>query len=223
MQAGQRDIYYLCAPSRELAESSPYYEAFKEKSSEVLFCFDPADEVTMLALNQFDRKSLTSVEKCLKEDKGDVDAEKGVEGGLSSSEIKDLMNWIKDCLGSKKVNEIKATRKLTSYPCLISVPDMSAARNFLRIQSFANKLTTDQRYVILRPTLEINPSHPIMKEIQSLRQTDNELAVQIMEQVYENAMVSAGLIDDVRPMVTRLNDLITKLMIKSADVKKTTS
>ena len=29
MRPGQRDIYYLAAPSRQLAESSPYYEAMK--------------------------------------------------------------------------------------------------------------------------------------------------------------------------------------------------
>jgi len=29
MKAGQRDIYYLAAPSRQLAESSPYFEALK--------------------------------------------------------------------------------------------------------------------------------------------------------------------------------------------------
>lgn len=35
MQAGTRNIYYLCAPSRHLAEHSPYYEAMKQKHTEV--------------------------------------------------------------------------------------------------------------------------------------------------------------------------------------------
>lgn len=29
MEGEQKDIYYLAAPSRELAESSPYFEALK--------------------------------------------------------------------------------------------------------------------------------------------------------------------------------------------------
>ena len=33
MKAGQRDIYYLAAPSRQLAENSPYYEALKVRVS----------------------------------------------------------------------------------------------------------------------------------------------------------------------------------------------
>lgn len=35
MQAGTRNIYYLCAPNRHLAEHSPYFEAMKRKHTEV--------------------------------------------------------------------------------------------------------------------------------------------------------------------------------------------
>lgn len=35
MKAGTRNIYYLCAPNRHLAEHSPYYEAMKQKDMEV--------------------------------------------------------------------------------------------------------------------------------------------------------------------------------------------
>lgn len=35
MKAGTRNIYYLCAPNRHLAEHSPYYEAMKKKDTEV--------------------------------------------------------------------------------------------------------------------------------------------------------------------------------------------
>lgn len=35
MQAGTRNIYYLCTPNRHLAEHSPYFEAMKQKNMEV--------------------------------------------------------------------------------------------------------------------------------------------------------------------------------------------
>lgn len=35
MKAGSRNIYYLCAPNRHLAEHSPYFEAMKKKDMEV--------------------------------------------------------------------------------------------------------------------------------------------------------------------------------------------
>ena len=40
MKAGRGDIYYLCAPTRQLAETSPYFES----EAEVLFCYDSNDE-----------------------------------------------------------------------------------------------------------------------------------------------------------------------------------
>uniref|UniRef100_A0A8I3X524 Heat shock protein 75 kDa, mitochondrial n=1 Tax=Callithrix jacchus TaxID=9483 RepID=A0A8I3X524_CALJA len=37
MRVGTRNTYYLCAPNRHLAEHSPYYEAMKQKDTEVFF------------------------------------------------------------------------------------------------------------------------------------------------------------------------------------------
>jgi TNF receptor-associated protein 1 len=65
-------MVYIHFRSRELAERSPYYEALKEKNYEVLFCFQPYDEMVLLQMRQFDRKSLTSVEKEMRQMKDDL-------------------------------------------------------------------------------------------------------------------------------------------------------
>ena len=54
--------------SRELAESSPYFESMKKRNAEVLFCFEPYDELVLLQLRQFDKKQLTSVEKEMRQE-----------------------------------------------------------------------------------------------------------------------------------------------------------
>lgn len=45
MKAGSRNIYYLCAPNRHLAEHSPYFEAMKKKDMEVgeQWCHSPGN------------------------------------------------------------------------------------------------------------------------------------------------------------------------------------
>ena len=48
--------------SRELAETSPYMEAMKKKDIEVLYCFEPYDELVLMNLGQFDKKTLKSIE-----------------------------------------------------------------------------------------------------------------------------------------------------------------
>lgn len=52
-----------------LAESSPYYEALKEKNVEVLFCYEGHDELVLMQLRNFDKCTLTSVEKEMRQDK----------------------------------------------------------------------------------------------------------------------------------------------------------
>ena len=46
------------------------------------------------------------------------------------------------------------------------------------------------------------------------RHADAELAKQIAEQVFDNAMVAAGLLEDPRAMVSRINALLEKLLAK---------
>ena len=55
--------------SRALAESSPYYEALRRKDVEVLFCYEPYDELVLMQLQRFDGRNLTSVEKEMRQDK----------------------------------------------------------------------------------------------------------------------------------------------------------
>ena len=48
--------------SRQLAEMSPYMEAMRKQDVEVLFCYEPYDELVLMNLAQFDRKNLKSIE-----------------------------------------------------------------------------------------------------------------------------------------------------------------
>lgn len=56
--------------------------------------------------------------------------------------------------------------------------------------------------------LEINPDHPVMKGLFSMRQQNPDLAKLVTEQVYDNALCAAGVLDDPRSMITRLNKLL---------------
>ena len=52
----------FCFRSRILAESSPYMEAMNKKGLEVLFCYEPYDELVLMNLGQFDKKQFKSIE-----------------------------------------------------------------------------------------------------------------------------------------------------------------
>lgn len=59
--------------SRALAEASPYYESLKSKQQEVLFCYEPYDELVLMQLQQFKGYKIVSVEKDMRDDKTALD------------------------------------------------------------------------------------------------------------------------------------------------------
>ncbi|XP_037669500.1 heat shock protein 75 kDa, mitochondrial [Choloepus didactylus] len=212
MAAGTRNIYYLCTPSRHLAEHSPYYEAMKQKGMEVLFCYEQFDELTLLHLREFDKKKLVSVETDIVIDHY---KEEKFEGGspaderLSEEEAEELLAWMRNALGPRVAN-VKVTLRLDTHPAMVTVLEMGAARHFLRMQQLAR--TQEERAQILQPTLEINPRHRLIRKLSQLREREPDLAQLLVDQIYENAMITAGLVDDPRPMVSRLTELLTRAL-----------
>ncbi|KRX57439.1 Heat shock protein 75 kDa, mitochondrial [Trichinella sp. T9] len=211
MQEDQREIYYLCIPNRSLAEASPYYEAVKADNLEILFCYHPADEVTMISLRQFNRFNLVSVESVLQRNR--TENEVVETSDLSKEDLQNMLEWIQKTLGQDKVNEIKTTQKITTYPCMISILELGAVRSFLRA-NVMEKMTDDQRLRLLKPTLEVNPNHPVIVKLAKLRFKDESLATAILEQIYENALIAAGLVDNVQSVVGKVNKLISEVTQK---------
>lgn len=207
MQADQKEIFYVHAPSRALAETSPYLEALKKKNVEVLFCYESYDEQVLLQLRSFKNKTIESAEKQLREDKDDnIIKDDNETNPLKQSEIDSLLNWAQDQLKNKAA-KVKITNKLESHPCVVTVEEIAAARHLLKTQ--ANQFTEDMLFTLLQPRLEINPKHPIIKKLNSLVTSNPELASLVIKQLFTNAMSNAGLIDDPRLLLTDMNRLLT--------------
>jgi TNF receptor-associated protein 1 len=120
LKEGQKDIYYLAAPSRALAEQSPYFESLKRRDIEVLFCYEPYDELVLMQLLSFKSHNLTSVEKDMRRD--DTAEEKEIVGSdgtalssLGKGDIDDLTKFIKGKLAGKVFN-VRTTNKLQNHP-----------------------------------------------------------------------------------------------------------
>ncbi|EZA55266.1 hypothetical protein DMN91_004757 [Ooceraea biroi] len=205
----QKDIYYLSAPSRALAEQSPYYESLKKRNIEVLFCYEPYDELVLMHLKQYKSNFLTSVEKEMRDD---TEANKPENlGVINKVELDNLVDYMKKIL-QKKAYDVKMTNRLESHPCVVTVQDMASARHFIRTQS--HQMNEEMRYSILQPRFEINPNHPLVKKLCKLTTTDTELADRLIQQLFTGAMVGAGLIEDPRILLTPMNELLTLVLQK---------
>jgi molecular chaperone HtpG len=206
MPSEQKEIYCLLTPNRAAAESSPYFEVFHQRKFEVLFLYDPWDEFVVENLHTFEGKTLQLAEKAelnLSEAKKD--------GALSEDSAKTLAQWIKETLGDK-VSEVRVSQRLVESPAVVVDPDKSMTASMRRIMKAMKK--EDQADAPLKHDLEINPAHPIMARLDAMRQKDAALAASVAEQVLDNARVAAGLLEDPRAMLSRLNQLLERVLTK---------
>jgi len=204
MPEEQKEIYWLLAPSRESAEASPYYEVFREKKFEVLFLSDPRDEFVMDHLRDFDGKKLVGAEKSdLKLDREST--------GLSEDEARLLANFIKETLGDR-VGEVRSSKRLVGSPAVVVDSDQHMTASMRRLMKAMNR--EGSMAPESKPDLEINPDHAMIGRLEKMRHTDAALAAEVAEQVFDNALVAAGLLEDPRAMLGRLNSLLEKLLTK---------
>mmetsp|Transcript_3756 Transcript_3756/g.6485 ORF Transcript_3756/g.6485 Transcript_3756/m.6485 type:complete len:747 (+) Transcript_3756:88-2328(+) len=212
----QNDIYYLFAPSRELALQSPYMETFLKSKREVIFIYSDIDDFVMANLKQFEGRNLLSADRSELNFKDDDDAEKDdkdssddsdVAKGLTSSEATDFCAWFQTTLASK-VSKCKTTNRLSSSPAVITDNESGALRRMMRMVETSEGGTSSNSMPLPKQTVEINPKHEIIVGIHRLKEKDPMLAEVLAEQVVDNCLVAAGLLDDGRTMLPRLNDLM---------------
>jgi molecular chaperone HtpG len=206
MPEGQSEIYYLSAPNKETALASPYYEVFESKSWEVLFLEDPRDEYVLDMVREFDGKKLVAAEKA----DVAVDDTKKKGGGLSEDDAKAVAGYLKETLG-EKVGEVRSSQRLIGSPAAVKEAAGAIPASMRRM---LKAMGQDEGKENDAPDLEINPDHPIIVRLNAIRGENAELASQIASQVFDNAMVGAGLMEDPRTMLTRLNALLETLLTK---------
>jgi len=56
--------------------------------------------------------------------------------------------------------------------------------------------------------------HPIIMKLHKLKDENSPLAALLAQQLFANAMVSAGLVDDARAVVANMNELLTLALEK---------
>ncbi len=204
MPSEQKEIYCLLTANRAAAEASPYFEVFRERKFEVLFLYDPWDEFVIEHLHTFDGKPLKQAEKT-ELDLGDTKKE----GALSEDAAKSLAQWLKQTLGDK-VGEVRASKRLVDSPAVVVDADKFMTASMRRIMK-AMKQDAESAEAV-KYDLEINPAHPLVTRLEAIRQKDGGLAASVAEQILDNARVAAGLLEDPRAMLNRLNQLLEKVL-----------
>jgi TNF receptor-associated protein 1 len=204
MKMGQKAIYYLCAPSRESAMSSPYMETFTKNGTEVLFLYQPIDEFVMKNLASFNGRKLVSVESSEASSEHDDKKDKP-----SSPLGDDLVKYFSNALASR-VSHVSTTDRLVDSPAVIVDHESAHYRRMM-------KMMEQKELGMSKQKLEINPEHDIMKRLHQIKETKPEVAQLVADQIYDNAMLAADIHDNPREMLPRLNTLLSQAMESAPD------
>lgn len=223
-------IYYLQAPSKELAYASPYYEVFKRDKVECLFVYNTLDDFVMTNLKTYNGRSIKTAESYqpVSAAKDKKDAKKsGKEADSSSSSNEsdkevttDLTKWIADTLGPSRIASCSLTDKLTDSPAIVE--ESGSAGSMRRMLLLLNQSIEQKETVPPVPPqkLLINKNHPIIKALdEKVHVTkDTAIAKLAVAQLFDNALVAAGLMDDARIMLKNLNRLLELAIHTSSKV-----
>ena len=206
LKDGQDTIYYQIAPNRAAIEAGPYLEAFKARGLEVLFAYEPLDDYVFTSLREFDGKKLVSVtSENVKLDDVPVDS---AEAPLSDDEVSGLCSWLKETLGDA-VTEVSGSARLVDAPVLALTPEHAPTA---QMRSMMRAMQQDVEPVKVK--LEINPRHAMVKSLAVARTAQPELASLAARQLLDNSLLSAGLLEDPRDMVQRLNELLGRALAR---------
>jgi molecular chaperone HtpG len=202
MPEAQKEIFYITGTSRNSLEQSPHIEAFRKRGYDVLFLTEPVDEWFVQSMQEYEKRKLRSIAH------GDIDLgdeeKKDVE--KANEDIKSAVEAVKKALGDR-VKDVRASRRLTnSASCLVAAEgDMGV--NMERIMRIMGEEAPTAKRI-----LELNPENSIVKNLNTLasRDGDSQSVSLWAELLYEQALLSEGVVNDPAKLVRNIQELLTQ-------------
>jgi molecular chaperone HtpG len=202
MKEGQDRIYYVTADTFKAARSSPHLEVFRKRGIEVLLLSDRIDEWLVGNLMDFEGKPLVSVAR------GELDA-----GALPEEEKKKqeelaganagLVTKLKEALG-ERVKDVRVTSRLTQSPSCLVADEHDMGSHLARLLKAAGQANVPA----MKPILEVNPEHPIVKRLSPMDQRFGDWAQLLFDQAL---LAEGGQLEDPAEFVKRSNELMLSL------------
>ena len=206
MKDGQKEIYYIVGEDPKSVLRSPHLDYFHSQGTEVLLLTDPMDSFMLMGLRKykdFDLKNVSQAEVDeTKKPEDQPDEEK-----IPDTDFNSLVEQFKKVLG-ERVADVRASNRLTQSVARLAEADANTNPDLQRVYKYLG-----QEYEIPKKVLELNPSHEILKGMLNL-ETDSELQIAIIEQIFDSALLVEGIHPDPSSMAPRVQQIIEAALKK---------
>uniref|UniRef100_A0A1B0FR71 Heat shock protein 83 n=1 Tax=Glossina morsitans morsitans TaxID=37546 RepID=A0A1B0FR71_GLOMM len=167
MKPKQEHIYYLAGANRAEVEKSPFVERLLAKGYEILYLVEAIDEYCISSLPEFDGKKFQNIAK---EGFTLSDSEKNKDKFEKlKSTFEPLLKWLSEDALKNKILRAEVSERLSNSPCALVAGLFGWTGNMERLaMSNAHQKSDDPQrtyYLNQKKTLEINPRHPLMREL----------------------------------------------------------
>lgn len=191
LQEGQKEIFYITGKNEKILRNSPLLESYKQKNINVLLLDEEIDTIVMPMMNEFEGLKFSAINHLANEEVSEE----------QKSEFAPLLIKIKETL-KDEVEEVKLSQRLSKSPsCIVydqNKPDFA-------MQQILKQMGQEQQ---VKPILEINPNHEILK---ALKENDS-LASEMAHILLNMAKLSEGMgIDN----PNEFNDALSKIVSKA--------
>ena len=204
MQEGQKAIYYLTADNLAAAKNSPQLELFKKKGIEVILMTSRVDEWAMNFLTSFDETPLQNIAKGAV-DLGDLqDEEEKAEAQKAEETMKPVVDKLKAALG-ERAKDVKVSTRLVDSPACLVVGEGELSPQMIQMLKQMGQEVPESK-----PTLEVNPDHPLIKKLESSEHLDGDFD-KLAQVIFDQALLAdGGQLDDPAAYLKRVNELLMR-------------
>ena len=203
MKSDQKAIYYITGGDEKTLRQSPHLEAYRAKGLEVLIMSDEIDDIVIPALGKYKEWDLKAANRA------GSDEELGTDEDKKSAEereknFKPVVEKIKKALGDG-VKDVRLSKRLSDSPSCIVVDENDPSLQMERMM----KAMGQSGLAEVKPILEINADHALVKKIQ---ESEDEVFIADVSAILldQALLVEGNEIKDPADFVKKLNRLLTR-------------
>lgn len=190
MLKNQNKIYYFVTADKGDMKDNVHIEQFEGSELPILYSNDPIDEMIFRQIVNYKDYKFVNIENESDDFLDKLRSEKGeTVNKIPEEDISPYTLWLKNEL-EPYVGKVTISKRLgATTPVLVSSDTSANMKGFMAMMN----QNIDPNFLLKNLTLEINPSHEIIMNLNQLRKQDNKTASLILKLIFDAGLSQSNL------------------------------